>query len=163
MLVSGVSDTITELCRLSELGGHVCIAFDDFSEAIKAYGREPQRFDLIVLDSAEADRTDGMAVLKKLREIDSAGAIVLMIDAGCSEAVVTAVNEGVYGILWKPLDTNGFLKALARREDELELQQKSRDEQGALVKEYIKLKREFGEVQVLLRKYEALLDKSNAN
>ena len=162
MLIGSAEDMVADLVRICEALGHYCSGFSDVGEALKVYGREPQLFDAVILDATQPEII-GITLIQKLRCIDSGCTVMLIIAPEHMPMVAEAVNEQVHSILWQPISEGAVARALFRRGEELELQRKSRDEQAALVKEYIKLKREFGEAQILLRKYEALLESNNGN
>ena len=162
ILVGGDDELAADIVRICGTRGHVCTAFADAGEALKVYGRGPQLFDAVILDGEGAE-DHSLELLRKIRTADAASAVMVLLSPQRTATAVAAVNERVQAVIWKPVNEETVNLVLSRREEELEQQQKNKDEQTALIKEYIKLKRDFGEAQVLLRKYETLLSKDSGN
>ena len=96
---------------LSRLG-HRCLSVHDGATAIARL--KTRSFDIVVTDLVLGGKEDGMAVLAAAREL-APGAAVILITAHASVATCrTALQQGAYDYLEKPLDLDELRSVVAR-------------------------------------------------
>ena len=99
------------MVRMLSNAGYRVTAANDGEEALALIEREP--VDLIVTDLA-MPKTDGMTVLRTVRERDQELPVVLVAGAPTTESAIRAVRYRATEYLTKPLDPDSFLDAVHR-------------------------------------------------
>ncbi|HVM96892.1 MAG TPA: response regulator, partial [Candidatus Acidoferrales bacterium] len=94
---AGVRDSLTEVLRDE---GYQVQAFGDGSAAITAL--ESQEFDLVISD-IRMPGADGLAVLRRAREIAPQTLVLLMTAHATVETAVEAIRRGAQDYLLKPI------------------------------------------------------------
>ena len=149
----------TLLAHACEAAGHFCESYADPVMAMRAYARESRAYDAVLTDLMMPEM-DGLQVLQGVKAVNAAAPVIII--SGCSDfnTVLEAIRHRVYSFFLKPFDIREVLAALDRAGRELEAERQRQLEQELLLKEYVKLKRDFGEAQVLLRRYETRMMES---
>ena len=106
------------LGQLLEFEGYEVRAVGNAVDGINEY--QKQRPDLVFLDVKMAG-IDGVEALKKLKEIDPSGIIVMISGHATIQTAVEATQLGAYDILEKPLDTDRILVTLRNALQHLDL------------------------------------------
>jgi len=102
----GMRDTLLDI--LEDRGFLVSVAVDGI-EALEAIKTE--RYDLMLMDIV-MPRMNGVEVLKQLKEIDSGVIVIMMTAYALPDLVEGALLEGVYRVLFKPLDMDEVLSLI---------------------------------------------------
>ena len=97
------------LKQLFEYEGHKVALASDGIEALAFL--EESRPDLIFLD-VKMPGLDGLEVLKRIRDRDSAALVVMISGHGTIDTAVDATRKGAYDFLEKPLDSDRLLQSL---------------------------------------------------
>ncbi len=97
------------LKQLFEYEGHKVALASDGIEALAFL--EESRPDLIFLD-VKMPGLDGLEVLKRIRDRDSAALVVMISGHGTIDTAVDATRKGAYDFLEKPLDSDRLLLTL---------------------------------------------------
>jgi two-component system nitrogen regulation response regulator NtrX len=122
------------LKQLFEYEGHEVALASDGIEALAFL--EESRPDLIFLD-VKMPGLDGLEVLKRIRDRDSAALVVMISGHGTIDTAVDATRKGAYDFLEKPLDSDRLLltlrnalelRGLSARVEALETEVESRHE-----------------------------------
>ena len=103
---SGMRDTLLDI--LEDRGFLVSVAVDGI-EALEAIKTE--RYDLMLMDIV-MPRMNGVEVLKQLKEIDNGVIVIMMTAYAMPDLVEGALLEGVYRVLFKPLDMDEVLSLI---------------------------------------------------
>ncbi|MCG2769803.1 MAG: response regulator [Chloroflexota bacterium] len=103
---SGMRDTLLDI--LEARGYRVGVAADGF-EALEAIKTE--RCDLMLMDIV-MPRMNGVEALKQLKEIDGSVIVIMMTAYAMPDLVEGALREGVYKVLFKPLDMEEVLSLI---------------------------------------------------
>ncbi len=90
-----LTDTLTE-------EGHRVDAAEDGQKALDLINNKS--YDLVLTDLKMPD-IDGLAVLSKVKELDSETSVIVMTAFGTIEDAVSAMKKGAYDFLTKPFDT----------------------------------------------------------
>ena len=100
---SGMRDTLLDI--LEDRGYRVGVAADGIEalEAIKA-----ERYDLVLMDIL-MPRMNGVEALKHLKDIDDTIIVIMMTAYAVKDLIEEALREGVYRVLYKPLDMDEAL------------------------------------------------------
>lgn len=86
-------------------------AFDGINAIEKFKAAQDKKFDIVLLD-VDMPRMNGLETLKKVKELEP-GTIVLMLTAHATLSdAVTAVKDGAYNYLSKPVDTQSLIELL---------------------------------------------------
>ena len=110
------------LGQLLEFEGYDVRAVANAVDGITEY--QKQRPDLVFLDVKMAG-IDGVEALKKLKEIDPSGVIVMISGHATIQTAVEATQLGAYDILEKPLDTDRILVTLRNALQHLDLHEEN--------------------------------------
>ncbi|HEV8216617.1 MAG TPA: sigma-54 dependent transcriptional regulator, partial [Gemmatimonadaceae bacterium] len=110
------------LGQLLEFEGYDVRAVANAVDGITEY--QKQRPDLVFLDVKMAG-IDGVEALKKLKEIDPSGVIVMISGHATIQTAVEATQLGAYDILEKPLDTDRILVLLRNALSHLDLSEEN--------------------------------------
>jgi len=100
----GMRDTLLDI--LEERGYRVGVAGDGV-EALDAMRRET--YDLVLMDIV-MPRMNGVEALKELRMIDDHIAVIMMTAYAMQDLIEEAWREGVYDVVYKPLDVAEILR-----------------------------------------------------
>ena len=103
---SGMRDTLLDI--LEARGYRVSVAADGIEalEAIKTV-----RYDLLLMDIL-MPRMNGVEALKQLRKIDNSVIVIMMTAYAVQDLIEEALREGVYRVLYKPLDIDEALSLI---------------------------------------------------
>jgi DNA-binding NtrC family response regulator len=85
----------------------------DGQEAIQKVVREPNRYDIVMLDIRLPGK-NGIEVLREIREINSEIAVIMMTAYESLETAVQAIREGAYDYLIKPVGVDELLISVER-------------------------------------------------
>jgi two-component system nitrogen regulation response regulator NtrX len=97
------------LTQLLEYEGYTVLQASSGDEALARFAEE--RPHLVILDVKMAG-LDGLATLKRLRELDPTALVVMISGHGTIATAVEATQAGAYDFLEKPLDTDRVLVTL---------------------------------------------------
>lgn len=100
----GMRDTLLDI--LEERGYRVGVASDGV-EALEAVKSEAH--DLVLMDIA-MPRMNGVEALKELKRIDGHTVVIMMTAYAMQDLIEEALREGVYEVVYKPLDVDEVLK-----------------------------------------------------
>jgi two-component system response regulator HydG len=100
----GMRDTLLDI--LEERGYRVGVASDGV-EALDAVKSEAH--DLVLMDIL-MPRMNGVEALKELRRIDGKTIVIMMTAYAMQDLIEEALREGVYDVVYKPLDVAEVLK-----------------------------------------------------
>lgn len=93
---------------------------DDASNGTKAIDQLKNHFYDLIITDLKMEPIDGMAVLRKAKEINPSTEVIVMTAFGTVESGVEAMRLGAYDYIQKPFDKDEFLilvsKALERKE-----------------------------------------------
>jgi len=103
---SGMRDTLPDI--LEARGYRVGVAADGI-EALEAIKIE--KYDLMLMDIL-MPRMNGVEALKHLKEIDSSVIVIMMTAYAVKDFIEEALREGVYRVLYKPLDIDEVLRLI---------------------------------------------------
>jgi CheY-like chemotaxis protein len=104
-LVALAEETLAEL-------GYEPVGFESSFEALKAFGDDPQRFDLVLTDEMMPELT-GTALAREIRRVRADIPIVIMTGYVDSGVAALARSSGVSEVLRKPLRSADIAEALA--------------------------------------------------
>ena len=93
-----------------ETAGYRVLEADCGSGALACFDRD---IDLVLLDLRLPD-IDGLAVLRKIRQLCESAAVILMTAYGSPETVRDALAEGALGVVNKPFDFDNMLRIVAK-------------------------------------------------
>ena len=110
------------LGQLLEFEGYEVRAVGNAVDALAEYNK--QRPDLVFLD-VKMPGIDGVEALKKLKELDPSGIIVMISGHATIQTAVEATQLGAYDILEKPLDTDRILVTLRNALQHLDLHEEN--------------------------------------
>jgi two-component system response regulator HydG len=91
--------------------GHNVSAAATGDEALELSGKK--KFQLIIMDLKLPD-WDGIALLKKVRELQPETEVVMLTGHGSIEQAVQAMRSGAYDFIQKPLDSTALLKTAGK-------------------------------------------------
>ena len=100
-----IVDDNVSLCKTMSLvlerKGYAVTTAGDGSEAIKRVKKSP--FDMVFLD-IKMPLMDGVETYKRIKKVRSEVVVVMMTAYAVEDLVQAALQEGAYGIIYKPLD-----------------------------------------------------------
>ena len=85
------------MCEALTRLGHRCDVTYTLPEALARLDRKP--FDVVVTDLVMEGRRDGLAVLKRTRQVDPPPPVILVTAHGDIPTAVQAMNEGAYSFI----------------------------------------------------------------
>ncbi|MDU2064543.1 MAG: response regulator [Sporomusaceae bacterium] len=132
-----------------------CDVFEDVAAAISAYRQQSDEYSLVIVDFS--GDFDGFDFTQKLRAVSTKQSILAVNSMIEPQLLLKAALSGISFFLPKAVEMDDFLALLCQISDQFKAQKKEQDEKDGLAKEYIRLRREYGEMQVQIKKYEALL------
>lgn len=94
-----------------EKEGHVVIAVDNALDGLKMF--QAASFDLVISD-IRMPQMDGMTFLSHIRELDGALPVIMITGAPSLETAQTAVKQGAYDYILKPVDRDTLLASVGR-------------------------------------------------
>ena len=100
----GMRDTLLDI--LEARGYRVGVASDGV-EALEAVKSEAH--DLVLMDIA-MPRMNGVEALRELKRIDGQTIVIMMTAYAVQDLIEEALREGVYEVVYKPLDVDEVLK-----------------------------------------------------
>ena len=103
---SGMRDTLLDI--LEARGYRVGVAADGI-EALEAIKTE--RYDLVLMDIL-MPRMNGVEALKQIKGIDDSVIVIMMTAYAVQDLIEEALREGVYRVLYKPLDIDEALSLI---------------------------------------------------
>ncbi len=111
-----IVDDNKSLCRvlsyiLNQIGYATTIASDGL-EAIKMAAETP--FDIILMD-IRMPHMNGVEAFKEIKKLRPDAAVVMMTAYSVEELVQEALEEGAFGIVYKPLDTEKIVTLIETR------------------------------------------------
>jgi DNA-binding NtrC family response regulator len=104
----GMRDTLLDI--FEERGYRVGVAGDGV-EALEAVRSEAH--DLVLMDIA-MPRMNGVEALKELKRIDGHTTVIMMTAYAMQDLIEEALREGVYEVVYKPLDVDEVLRLVDR-------------------------------------------------
>jgi DNA-binding NtrC family response regulator len=117
---------------LKEEGYAVETAADGFKALARAHEFGPD----LVLTDLKMPGMDGVELLRKLREVDSEYAVVLMTAFGAVETAVLAMRDGAADYLTKPLNTEELLLVVERANERRRLRREAEQLRSQLSERY---------------------------
>lgn len=157
LLVDDDEQWLKKLTESCQTAGFSCTAVADPTQALTLYCQNPQDYDVIVADLTMPGLT-GNELVRKIHEFDPEARVIMMSACQDYSLIAQAAGNHIESFLLKPVQLDELMELLHKISDELAQKNKETAEKESLVKEYIKLRREYGEAQVLIKKYETLLD-----
>ncbi len=148
LLVDDDAGCLDGLATALEPSGHRCDAYTIPEEALKAYHQRP--YDVVITDM-KMPGLNGIEVLKKVRDVNPLGRVIIVTGYGDVETAIAAVNNGAYAFFGKPIQLNDLMETLEKIENEIDRQQKTKTEQAQLLKDYSKLKQIYEDIQKIIR------------
>ncbi|MCE9534108.1 MAG: sigma 54-interacting transcriptional regulator [Planctomycetes bacterium] len=115
------AQTVAEI--LERQGYHCTVATSGKEGSRKI---DQQAFDLIITDLKMGD-LDGLAILRKAREVQQEAEVMVVTGYGDVKTAVTALQEGASHYLLKPLDKNELLAVVAKSVENLSRNRALRD------------------------------------
>ena len=94
------------MCEALTRQGHKCDVTYSLGEALGRIDRRP--YDVVVTDLVMEGQRDGLAVLRRTKELDPPPPVILVTAHGDIPTAVQAMNEGAYSFIEKPLDLEHF-------------------------------------------------------
>jgi two-component system response regulator HydG len=94
------------MCEALERQGHRCDVTYNLAEARAKLERN--NYDVVVTDLVMEGKRDGLEVLRLTRQRDPAPPVILVTAHGDVPTAVSAMNEGAYSFIEKPLDLEHF-------------------------------------------------------
>jgi len=94
------------MCEALERQGHRCDVTYNLAEARSKLERKP--YDVVVTDLVMDGKRDGLELLRLTKQRDPAPPVILVTAHGDVPTAVTAMNEGAYSFIEKPLDLEHF-------------------------------------------------------
>jgi DNA-binding NtrC family response regulator len=96
----------------------------EVDHAVDAWGVEMAKentYDLIMVDIELANRTDGMEVVRQIREFDQ-GVEVIVVTKGKSSRLLSKEKavSNIFALLSAPIEEQAFFKLIARARDRIE-------------------------------------------
>ncbi len=124
ILIVDDEERMTEsLCSLLAREGHVVSGALSAADAISQLDRE--RFDLVITDLRLPGQS-GLEVLKAARHSDPERPVIIMTAYASVEAAVSAIGEGAYDFILKPIDHHELYLTIQRALDRRHLEQATR-------------------------------------
>ncbi|HEY76692.1 MAG TPA: response regulator [Thermoflexia bacterium] len=111
LVVDDEPNVVKSCTRMLQLAGFEAHGVTSGTEAISLY--KENRFDLVLVDLKMPD-TDGLAVLRALREYDPSASVLIFTAYGTKESVVEALRLGAREFLEKPLDAKRLVDTIQR-------------------------------------------------
>lgn len=111
------------LTRFLQLEGYGVSAFTDPREALAHIEREPPD---VVLTDIRMPHITGEQVLKRVQELDSDIAVVIITAYGTIQGAVEALKRGAYDYITKPFQMDDILLTVARALENRRLRQENR-------------------------------------
>ena len=102
----GMRDTLLDI--LEERGYRVDVAGDGV-QALEAIGTEA--YDLVLMDIV-MPRMNGVEVLRQLKQMGNDVTVIMMTAYAVQDLIEEALREGVYRVLYKPLDIEEVLRLI---------------------------------------------------
>ncbi len=94
------------MCEALERQGHRCDVTYNLAEARSKLERKP--YDVVVTDLVMEGKRDGLELLRLTKQRDPAPPVILVTAHGDVPTAVSAMNEGAYSFIEKPLDLEHF-------------------------------------------------------
>jgi DNA-binding NtrC family response regulator len=94
------------MCEALERQGHRCDVTYNLAEARSKLERKP--YDVVVTDLVMDGKRDGLELLRLTKQRDPAPPVILVTAHGDVPTAVSAMNEGAYSFIEKPLDLEHF-------------------------------------------------------
>jgi response regulator RpfG family c-di-GMP phosphodiesterase len=113
MLIDDDQDNLKLLEECLKLNNHKPVLFREGSEAIEYF--TPGCVDIVVTD-INMPGIDGIEVLKRLRMIEPEIVVIMLTGFADTENSISALNNGAYTMLQKPVKMSDFLNILGQAE-----------------------------------------------
>ncbi|MCK4417161.1 MAG: sigma-54-dependent Fis family transcriptional regulator [Candidatus Latescibacteria bacterium] len=118
LIVDDEKDMRWTLSNVLEKGGYKVSEAEDGAQALTTLRMSSP--DLILLDK-KLPEMDGIRVLRKIREVDSAIPVIILTGYGDIRSAVEAVKSGAYDYLTKPFDNDDLVLTIGRAIEKREL------------------------------------------
>ncbi|MGB8658284.1 MAG: response regulator [Candidatus Zixiibacteriota bacterium] len=147
-----VVDDEKKMCQslhtLLTKAGYEVTSVEKGEDALQKINRDA--FDLVITD-IKMPRVDGLDILKAARRRDEDALVILMTGYASLESAITAINEGAYDYLMKPIEVTDLKLTIQRA---LEKRKSDRDRLKLLVElqgKNLELKRKVAELDALYK------------
>jgi len=104
----GMTETLYDI--MTDLGYRVEVAKDGFKAMEKV---RAQTFDVILMD-IKMPGINGVETIKQIKGIRPEATVMMMTAYSVEDLVAEALNEGAYGIMYKPVDVNQLVEFIER-------------------------------------------------
>ena len=111
LLVDDQQDITETLKEWIEPAGHECFAYQNPRKAFLHFKREP--FDAVICD-LRMPEVDGLQLLTAIQEFKPGTPVVILTGYADVESAISAVNQGAFAFLQKPIKLRELLDTLAR-------------------------------------------------
>ena len=125
LVVDDEQDHAQVMCEALTRIGHRCDVTYSLAESLARLDRRP--YDIVVTDLVMEGSRDGLEILKKTRTLEPPPPVVLVTAHGDIPTAVSAMNEGAYSFIEKPLDLEHFRAQVNRAAEKAALQRQNQD------------------------------------
>lgn len=148
--------SLSVLCEFLQMSGHTVVTAKDGREALSVF--EKLRPHLVITD-IRMPHVDGLEVLRQVREIDDAVAVILVTGHGELDVAVRALRRGAYDFLQKPVNADILINTVRRGLEHVRLKRFERDYTRILEERVEERTRELARTNDFLQ---GILDSSTA-
>jgi DNA-binding NtrC family response regulator len=113
LLVDDQQEITQVLTEGVEPAGYECVSFQNPRKALQRFKREP--FDAVITDLRMPDM-DGIQMLRAVRELRPETPVVILTGYADVQNAISAVNDGAFAFLQKPVKLSELLETLSRIE-----------------------------------------------
>ena len=124
LLVDDEKAHLESLERIFQRAGHAVITAENGDQAIECLRKHPVA---VVLTDLVMPRTDGFSVLKAAQTLRPSALVVMMTAYGTVDNALSAIRQGAWDFVTKPIKRNGLLTCIERALRHRELQTENRN------------------------------------
>ena len=151
MLIDDEFECTVGLAGAIEPAGYSCEIFTEPEKAVAAY---PLKHYDVVISDMRMPGMNGIQVLIAIRKMNPDARVIIITGYGDVETAMAAINNGAHAFFGKPVDVADLMETLDKIKNEHAARNRTREEQERLATEYIRLKKAYGELQLLLQEKE---------
>lgn len=148
--------TLGLLRELLEIKGHNVVSASDGRTAIASFEKERPN---VVITDIRMPETDGLEVLRRVREIDETVPVILLTGFGDLDNAVRALRHGAYDFLQKPINPEILTNTVRQGIEHCRLKRFERDYTNILEAQVEERTKELAEINDFLK---GILDSSTA-